>query len=500
MKRVLVVAVVSLSPSCALLEKVVAETMSPPVAVFGGERVGGASLDQATLNLSFVVTNPNPATLEVDGKPVDVSAPAAGLRIAPNSRATLDFSARVRFRELGLLERPGVVYRAQGSLSFSTPLGPSTLPVEHSGTLDVPRPPEVAVALPRLTGLGLEGVALEVPVQVKNINPFPLSFTLQGSLEVGPLAKVATATAAEERVGAGETRQLGLPAQVLFQAVAAAASAFRDGSAKVVFEGALRSGEVTVPLRFTDAIPLPRLALKGVGLSELSLEGATAVVTVTAENPLPIAIDLGPSRLSVSLDGNKVAEMQQPPATRLAAAGPTEIQLPVRFGFGSLLSAAVAMGQPRTARVRVEGSLVLPTPVGIFQVPVDETRPLELPRLPELTFSGVRLASLSLTSATLSVEMTLVNRNAFAISAVRASGALALAGVRLGEISSGELGEVEAGGTRKLNTLLTVDFLRTAAAAQAVRSGTVSVGFDGSVASGAVSAPLKWAQTVPLAR
>lgn len=508
MVRLLVVAVVSLSLSCSLLREVVSEAVGPPAASFGGEKVIGASLDQATLALSFVVTNPNPVsvsltgaqlTLAVDGKPVEVRAPAIGLLIPASGQATLDFSARVRFQELGLMGRPEAPYQARGSLSFSTPLGPSTLPLEHAGALAVPRAPEVAVALPRLTALTPEGVTLEVPVQVKNGNPFPLSFALQGSLSLGGLAQVSASTA-EEQVGAGQTRQLGLPVQVAFQAVAAAASALRDGTAKVAFEGALRSGEVTVPVRFADALPLPRLALKDVGLGELSLEGATAVVTVTAENPLPIAIDLGPSRLSVWVDGNKVAELQQPPATRLAAAGPTELQLPVRFGFGSLLAAASSLGKPRTARVRVEGSLALPTPVGVFQVPVDETRPLELPRLPELTFSGLRLANLSLTSATLAVEMALVNRNAFAIPAVRASGALALAGVRVGEISSGELGEVEAGGTRKLTTLLTVDLLRTAVAAQAVRSGTASVAFDGSVASGAVSAPLKWAQTVALSR
>ena len=77
---------------------------------------------------------------------------------------------------------------------------------------------------------------------------------------------------------------------------------------------------------------------------------------------------------------------------------------------------------------------------------------------------------------------------------------MVLSGVRVGEISSGDLGELEAGGTRKINTLLTLDFLRTAAAAQAVRSGAASMAFDGSVASGSLSLPLKWAQTVSFTR
>jgi len=507
MVRVLMVAVAALSLSCSLLREVANTAVGPPVATFGGETVAGASLDQATLHVSYVVTNPNPvsvslagarATLVVGGKPVDVRAPEIGLSIPPDGRATLDFSALVRFQELGLLGQATAPYRVQGSLSFTTPLGPSTLPLEHDGALAVPRAPEVAVSVPRLTALTFEGVVLEVPVQVKNANPFPLGFSLQGSLELGG-PKVAVASGPEEQVGAGETRVVGLPVKIAFNAVAAAASALRAGSAKVVFEGALRSGGVTVPVRLSDAIPLPKLEFKGVSFAELSLDGVTAVVTVGTENPLPIGVALGPSRLAVSVDGNKVAELQSLPETRLSP-GPGELQLPVRFGFGSLLTAAAAMGKPRTARVRVEGALALPTPIGVFQVPVDETRPLELPRLPELAFVGLRLSNVTLTNATVAVEMSLTNRNAFAIPSVQAAGAVALAGVRVGDIASGDLGLIEAGGTRQLTGQFTLDFLRTAAAAQAVRSSAVPMAFDGTISSGSLSLPLRWSQTVALTR
>ena len=510
MKRVLVVAVAALSLSCAFLRQFLSEAMGPPVASFGGETVTGASLDRATLTLSYVVTNPNPVsveltaaqvTLAVDGKPVPVRAPEIGLRIPPDGRTTLALPAEVRFQQLGLLGKERAAYRAQGSLSFSTPLGPVTLPLEHAGELAVPRPPEIAVALPRLTALTLEGASLELPVQVKNANPFPLSFGLQGSLEIGGVAPVTASSGPQEQVGAGETRQLGLPVQVTFQAVAAAAAALRAGSAKVAFEGALRSGEVTIPVRFSDAIKLPRLEFKGVTLAELSLEGATAVVTVAAENPTPIAIDLGPSRLAVWLDAAKVAEVQPPPGTRLAAASTSEIPVPVRFGFGSLLSgAAAALSKPRTARLRVEGNLAMPTPVGVFQVQVNESRPLELPRLPELAFGSPRLGNVTLTSATVEVPVTVTNRNAFAVPAVRVAGALAISGARVGEVSSGDLGALEAGAARSFTVPITLDFLRTVAAAQAVRSGRASLAFDGSVASGGLNVPLQWTQTVSFTR
>ncbi|HVE83980.1 MAG TPA: LEA type 2 family protein [Myxococcales bacterium] len=509
MKRALVVGVVSLSLSCSLLRQLLSETVGPPAASFGQEAVTSASLDRAALALTWVVTNPNPVsveltsaqgTLAVEGKPLALGAPAPGLRVPPNGRAEVSFTADVRFQQLGLLGQPRARFRAQGSLSFSTPLGPQTLPLEHEGELAVPRPPEVAVALPRLTGLTLTGASLEVPVQVTNPNPFPLSFSLQGALEVGGVQPAAASTAAEEQVGASQTRSLALPAQVSFPAVAAAASALRSGSARVTFQGALRSGEVTVPIRFDDAFKLPRLELKGVSLGELSLEGATAVVLVAADNPTPIPIELGPSRLSLSIDGNRLAELQPPPGTRLAASGATELQLPLRFSFGSLISAAAALGKPRTAKLRVEGALALPTPIGVFQVPVDETRPLELPRLPELSFGSPRLGSVTLTSATVEVPVTVTNRNAFAVPAVQVGGSLAISGARVGQISSGDLGAIEAGSARTFTVPVTLDFLRTAAAAQAVRSGSAQLAFDGTVASGGLSLPLRWAQAVSFTR
>jgi hypothetical protein len=67
MARAFALAVVCLSLSCALLREVVSEAVGPPAATFGGEAVAGASLDRATLNLSFVVTNPNPVSVSLTG-------------------------------------------------------------------------------------------------------------------------------------------------------------------------------------------------------------------------------------------------------------------------------------------------------------------------------------------------------------------------------------------------------------------------------------------------
>jgi LEA14-like dessication related protein len=512
MKRASLVAVLALTLSCSLLREILSEAVvGPPTAAFGGESVTGASLDRATLTLSYVVTNPNPVSVEltaaegsilVEGKPVPVRAAAPGLRIPPGDRETLTFSTEVKFQELGLLGREKASYRAQGSLSFRTPLGPVRLPVEREGELAVPRPPEIAVSLPRLTGLSLTGASLELPVQVKNANPFPLSFTLTGALVVGDVKPVSLSTPEAQQVGAGEARTLGLPVEVSFPAAAAAAGALRAGQAPVSFEGALRSGEVTLPVRFSDALKLPRLALKGVTLGDLSLEGATVVVTVSADNPAPIPIDLGPSRLAVSIDGNKVAELQPPPeGTRLAAGSTSELALPVRFSFGSMLAAAVgAAVRPRTARLRVEGALSLPTPVGVFQVPVQESQPFDLPRLPDLAFGAPRLGNVTLTSATVEVPVVVTNRNRFAVPAIRVLGGLAISGARVGEISSGDLGALEAGGARTFTVPITLDLLRTVAAAQAVRTGSASLAFDGTIASGELSLPLQWKQTVAFTR
>lgn len=509
MKRVSLAALAALTLSCSLLRQILSDAAGPPTATFGGEAVTGASLDRATLTLSYVVTNPNAVSVEltaaqgsllVEGKSVPLRAAAPGLRIPPDARETLVFSAEVRFQELGLLGQQAVRYRAQGSLSFRTPLGPSTLPFEREGELAVPRPPEVAVALPRLIGLSLTGATLELPVQVKNANPFPLSFTLAGALVVGAV-KPASLSSPEQQVAGGQTEVLALPVEISFPAVAAAADALRAGQAPVSFEGSLRSGGITIPVRFSDALKLPRLALKGVSLSELSLEGATAVITVSTDNPAPIPIDLGPSHLSLFIDSNKVAELQPPAGTRLAAASTSELALPLRFSFGSLLTAAVGVAaKPRTATLRVEGSLSLPTPVGIFQVPVQESQPLELPRLPELAFGAPRLGNITLTSATVEVPVVVTNRNQFSVPAIRVAGALAIAGARVGEISSGDLGTLEAGGVRTFAVPITLDLLRTMAAAQAVRTGSASLAFDGTVASGELSLPLQWKQTVAFTR
>ena len=509
MGRTSLLVAVALSLSCAQLSRILSGAVGPPALAFAGESVASAALDRVTLTLSWRVTNPNPVSVEldaveasllVDGKPWPLRAPARGTAVPANGRLALDFPAEVRFQEPALPGRDRVRYLARGRLSFRTPLGPVSLPFEREGELPVPRPPEVSVALPRLKGLAPEGASLELPVRVKNRNPFPFAFTLEGALLVGSSRPASVSMPAQEQVGAGQTRTLFLPVQAGFPAAAEAAALFQAGRVEVSFEGALKSGDAALPVRFKGTQKLPRLWLQGVSVGELSLEGATLVVTLSCDNPAPIPLELGPSRLSLSIDGRTLAELQPPLGTQLAASSTSEVSLPLRFSFGSLLSAVGGAPRPKASRLRVDGTLAIPTLVGTFQLPVQESRPLELPRLLELAFGAPRLGQVTPTTATVDVPVTVTNRNGFAVPATRVSGSLSISGGRVGDISSGDLGALEAGGARTFIVSLTLDLLRTPAAAQAIRSRSASLGFEGSVASGGLHLPLRWTQKVAFTR
>ena len=249
---------------CAALQGLLSNAFQKPRFTFKTARLQQASLSDATVDLVYELENPNPLGLSlasisyaffVEGKQVVAGSPAKGLNIAAKGTSELVFPANVKFADIApvvqvFLTKDTAQYKAQGSIGVQTPIGVISFPLEHEGTFEVPKVPQVQFNPPRVANISLQGATVNFPLTVKNRNSFALPVGgITGSLKLAGASVGTLSTGDLGMIQPGATRELTLPLTINFLSAASAASALRGGgSAQVKLEGQLVSGTTRLPL------------------------------------------------------------------------------------------------------------------------------------------------------------------------------------------------------------------------------------------------------------
>ncbi|HLM47747.1 MAG TPA: LEA type 2 family protein, partial [Myxococcaceae bacterium] len=216
---------------CASLQRMAKNAFKKPRLTFKTARLQQASLADATVDLVYQLENPNPLGLNlasidyaffVEGKQVVAGTPPKGLNIAARGKSDLVFPANIRFADIApvvqtFLNKDTAQYRAQGSVGIQTPIGVLRFPLEHEGTFEVPKVPQVQFESPRITNVTLQGATVEFPLTVRNRNSFPLPVGgISGALRVAGANVGNLSTGDLGLLEPSATRQLTLPLKINF--------------------------------------------------------------------------------------------------------------------------------------------------------------------------------------------------------------------------------------------------------------------------------------------
>ncbi|MBN1210393.1 MAG: LEA type 2 family protein [Myxococcaceae bacterium] len=254
---------------CATLKQL----FKKPRVTFKTARLSHASLSDATVDIIYTVDNPNQFGLAlakvdyaffVEGKQVVAGAPRKGLKLKAHDSSELVFPANIRFADIvpvveTFLTKDTATYKVQGSISIDTPLGVLPFPLEHEGTFEIPKMPDVQFQAPRITNINLSGATVEFPLSITNRNSFPLPIAgIAGDLKVAGAAVGTLSTGDLGKLDGRGTRQVTLPLQINFLKAASAASALRSGKAQLKLSGRVTSGSQSLPLNIGQAVQFLR--------------------------------------------------------------------------------------------------------------------------------------------------------------------------------------------------------------------------------------------------
>lgn len=166
---------------CAALEKHVQK----PSVKYAGSQVKSASLYNATIDFLLHVDNPNPVslpiqglsyTLDINNKKFLSGAAQHGTRIPANSAVDLSLPIVINYEDFleslqQLLQQDSFAYTISGELDF----GLIKLPYSASGSLPLPKLPQIKLAAFKVKKFSFDGVETVMQFRINNANQFVLN-------------------------------------------------------------------------------------------------------------------------------------------------------------------------------------------------------------------------------------------------------------------------------------------------------------------------------------
>lgn len=253
--------------SCAALKESIKK---PEVSV---QKVNVTGITLKGMDVAFVlgVKNPNPLgitleglsyKLDIEDKPLLKGKSGQKLKLAANGSSSLTLPLSLAYKEMfdgasALVKQDKVRYALGGDIDF----GLFKIPYKTSGTLDIPSLPKVSIGKLGIKRVTLSGMEIEIGLDLKNNNRFPLR--LEG---IDYDLKVANATIARGKslapvnLGAGKQGRLVLGMSLGYGELSSVIGRLKGGGkVPVAFDGRMKvPGLGDVPLRWSGSVSIGR--------------------------------------------------------------------------------------------------------------------------------------------------------------------------------------------------------------------------------------------------
>lgn len=244
----------------------------------------------------------------------------------------------------------------------------------------------------------------------------------------------------------------------------------------------------------------PTLSFKDARLADISLGGATVNLTFGLNNPNPIGLSLAEVGYNFSVEGKQVVAGSPPQGLSIPANGQADVTFPASVKFADLAPALETFLTKDSANYRAEGFLGVQTPLGVIRLPFSKQGTFDIPKLPKVELGQPRVTHVTFSGAQVELPLAVTNRNGFALPIGGLEGAIQLGGRSIGTINTGDLGSIDAKGSKSVTLPLQLRFDNAAAGFASVAGRPVTLAFSGHLRSGPVSLPLNFSQTVNFQR
>lgn len=137
---------------------------------------------------------------------------------------------------------------------------------------------------------------------------------------------------------------------------------------------------------------------------------------IEVNNPNLYAIALGALDYELSVNRSRLLTGEQDRSTHIAAGASQTISLPIDVVFSDVLDILGSVSQRDSLAYQIKAGMGFDIPVvGRVRVPVSADGEVPIPKLPQISVSGLKADRLSLTSADLTLTLAMENPNVFGL-------------------------------------------------------------------------------------
>lgn len=238
----------------------------------------------------------------------------------------------------------------------------------------------------------------------------------------------------------------------------------------------------------------PKLSVRSVDITGLSLGSIAANIVCDVDNPNAFGLDLAGFDYQLTLDMKQLVGGKVTQGFNVPANGKGVVTFPVEFRFVEVGQAVLSLFRKEQVDYGVKTTLGFNSPIGVINVPLEHNGTFPVPRLPEISLAGAAAGSVNLTGATLRVRIGLKNRNNFPLPLGTFNYKLLIEGseVSSGGVPAPTLAPNQSG---TLELPVSINFLGSGGAIiKAIRSGRANIQLDGGLEIGGLGQVLPFHQ------
>ncbi len=243
----------------------------------------------------------------------------------------------------------------------------------------------------------------------------------------------------------------------------------------------------------------PEVVLRSLRIDDLSLQELTLVADITVRNPNNFGVSLAGLDYELAVGQHPLVRGRKDEPLRVGAGGKTDVSLPFSFTFADVRRALGSLAGRDSAEYVINLGFAFELPVvGKIRVPFTHRGRIPVLRVPEVRLAGIRLKSLSLTSAQFGLRVAVENPNALEFVVNRLQYSLDVAGVKWVTGTAEQVGRVPSHGPGEVELPVTVNLLRLGEGVRDVLTGRRSFPYQlrGEISLGT---DLPYFRAVPLA-
>ncbi|HVE84435.1 MAG TPA: LEA type 2 family protein [Myxococcales bacterium] len=244
------------------------------------------------------------------------------------------------------------------------------------------------------------------------------------------------------------------------------------------------------------SIQTPTLTFTNATLADVSLASATVNLHYRLDNPNPVGLSLASVEYAFFVEGHQVVAGRPPLGLTIPASGSAEVVLPANVRFADVEPVIQTFLTRDVAAYRVKGAIGVETPIGVVSLPVEKEGTFPVPKLPTVALQPPRLSQVTPFGATLELPLMVTNPNDFPLPISGLSGAVSVAGARVGTVASPDLGSIGPRAQVPVTLPINIQFAQMASAAMALQRGGSTVAVDAEIRSGAMAFPIHLQQNL----